>query len=118
MAEASNTILETGDGIEGSVPGQLCKTNNGKKLAWFDRKVKAKLTVVGIILVTVAFYIIIIFKLPLEYFTYYALCIASLVGAINISDAVNTYSQSRYLGNSPNIPSNFQQPGVTLYDTH
>jgi hypothetical protein len=107
--------METGDGTESSVPNQPCKNNNGKKLAWFDRKVKAKLTVLGIVLVTIAFYIVVIFKFPLDYFTYYALSIASLVGAINISDAVNTYSQSRYLSNNPSFPSKFEQQGVIPY---
>ena len=118
MAQTGSPILEAGDGIASSAPSQPCKNNNGKKLAWFDRTVKAKLTVIGVVLVTIAFYIVLIFKFPLDYFTYYALCIASLVGAINISDAVNTYAQSRYLGNNPIGPPNFQQPGVTLYDAH
>jgi hypothetical protein len=115
MAEASNTILETGDGIASSAPSQPCKNNNGKKLAWFDRRMKLKFTLVGIILVTIAFYVVLIFGVSADYFTYYAGAIALLISGLNFADAANTYSQSRYLGNSPNFPSKFEQPEVTPY---
>jgi hypothetical protein len=107
--------LEEGNAVSQS---PTAKNSNGKRLAWFDRRMKLKFTLVGMILVTVAFYVTLIFGVSADYFTYYAGAIALLISGLNFADAANTYSQSRYLGNNPNFPSQFEQPGGKLYDTH
>lgn len=71
------------------------EAGNGKKAAWYERKVKAKLTVTAIALVTVAFYITLLSKAPIEWFVYYSAVIAMLVGAMSAADVMNTLSYNK-----------------------
>ncbi len=57
-----------------------------------ERKTKAKMTVFAIVLLTVAFYATIIFKLPLDYFIYYSIFISLADGTMKGADVLNTLS--------------------------
>jgi len=81
MGETSDSVLEEGSAVK--------STGNGR-LAWFDRKVKAKFTLLSIVLVTAAYYIVLFFHLELDYFTYYAGFIALLLGGYTGADVANT----------------------------
>ncbi len=85
MAETGRDILE--------------ERTNGK-LAWFDKKVKAKFTLLSIALVTVAYYVVLVWHLDLDYFTYYAGFIALLVAGYSGADVANTRAFLKSKGNA------------------
>lgn len=85
MAQEGDNVLEKGNGLN-------------KKLAWFERKVKAKLTAAALVLVTVAFYVVVLAKLDLEYFTYYAAVVTLLIGAFSGADVWNTVAHLKSKG--------------------
>lgn len=60
--------------------------------AWFERKMKAKMTTFAIILITIAFYATLGVGADLSFFVDYAVFISLLVGALNAADVINTLS--------------------------
>ena len=63
------------------------------RIAMFtERKTKAKLTLLSIILVTVAFYTCLFTGTKMDFFVYYSAFIALLVGALSAADVLNTLS--------------------------
>ena len=74
-------------------PAKDTDVEKWSRIQWFtERKTKIKLTLLAISLVTIAFYAVILFGKPLEWFTYYAVFMSLLTGAMQASDVLNTMS--------------------------
>lgn len=66
-----------------------------KTLVWFDRKIKAKFTLLAVILTTIGFYVCLFAGVTLEWFLYYAAFLSLLVGAMSAADVINTLSYNK-----------------------
>ena len=70
--------------------------NSGWKMRVFEKRTKMKITLISVTLVTIAFYVVIFGHYGFDCFIYYSAFISILVGALNVADVLNTYSQSKF----------------------